>query len=250
MPNSSLHISFARDAAKLLGHPAIDGRMGSYLLGSTAPDVRNLAGWDRYKTHFFDLVSGDPGRGIEGLFKHYPELAEAANLSKETKAFVLGYMSHLVTDETWICRVYRPFFGRSSPLADDPMGNVMDRVLQFDLDRIERNRVEDIEEVLSLLRESDRGVRVGFIGQDLLQRWRDIIYERTSRELPWGHLRGFARKALPDDLKHDDEVLDKIVESAPAILDRAKASVLPQALDEFRDNAISEFVTIAGEYLD
>ncbi|MEE9198867.1 MAG: zinc dependent phospholipase C family protein, partial [Dehalococcoidia bacterium] len=96
MPNSSLHISFAREAAARLDHPIINSSMGSYLLGSTSPDVRNVAGWDRYRTHFFNLTTDSPGKGIEGLFNHHPELAEMAKLGKETKAFVVGYMSHLV----------------------------------------------------------------------------------------------------------------------------------------------------------
>ena len=74
MPNSSLHISFADDAARALGHPLLTDYSGSYLLGSTAPDVRNLAGWDRYRTHFFDLANDQPGKGIQGLFDTYPEL--------------------------------------------------------------------------------------------------------------------------------------------------------------------------------
>ena len=41
-------------------------------------------------------------------------------------------MSHLVTDEYWIAQVYRPYFGKKA--SSDPITNVLDRVLQFDMD--------------------------------------------------------------------------------------------------------------------
>ena len=249
MPNSSLHISFARDAASALDHPMLNSYQGSYLLGSTAPDIRNLAGWDRYTTHFFDLARDEPGKGVEGLFKHHPELAEAAKLGHETRAFVAGYISHLVTDERWIASVYRPFFGKSSPLANDPMGNVLDRVLQFHLDRTERDRIEDIDEVLALLKEGDIGVRVSFIEPDLLRRWRDVMCERAAQELGWEHLARFARKALPDHLKNDGNTMEAIIRSAPSLLEKVRKQVPSQVISTFRGKAIGEFVKIAGEYL-
>ena len=165
MPNTSLHISFADDAARALGHPLLSDYSGSYLLGSTAPDVRNLAGWDRYSTHFFDLAKDEPGKGIQGLFETYPELADAASLGHETRAFVLGYMCHLVTDEYWIAQVYRPYFGKRA--SSDPITNVLDRVLQFDMDKRERNGIRDLDAVLDALKSSDVGVKVSFIDPDL-----------------------------------------------------------------------------------
>ncbi|MEE9198784.1 MAG: hypothetical protein V3U26_03185, partial [Dehalococcoidia bacterium] len=151
--------------------------------------------------------------------------------------------------ETWIADVYRPFFGKSSSLGDDPMRNVLDRALQFDLDREEQARLGPIDEVLLLLNESDRGVRVGFIDADLLRRWREIIYERTAQELPWEHFRRFARRALPDHLKGDEQTLDSIVRSAPEMLARVKSHVSPEDIARFRKKSIAGFVKVAGEYL-
>ena len=250
MPNSSLHISFAKEAAAKLDNPIINNSMGSYFLGSTSPDIRNMTGWDRYKTHFFHLDTDFPGKGIDGLFKHHPNLAEMAKLGKETKAFVVGYMSHLVTDETWIVDVYRPFFGKSPALRDNPMKNVIDRALQFDMERVERTQLGQIDEVLAMLEESDREVRVGFIDSEELRRWREITYERIAQESSWEHFRGFARKGLPGHLKRNEQLLNSIVSSAPDLLAKAKSHVPPQVIAQFREKAISEFVKVAGEYLD
>ena len=250
MPNSSLHISFAKDAAETLNHPSINKRMGSYLLGSTSPDVRNVAGWERYDTHFFHLNTDPPGKGIERFFHHYPELEEMANLNEETKTFVIGYMSHLVTDETWIVDVYRRYFGKSSDIAGDPMRNVMDRALQFHMDREERAQLGSIEDVLYLLKESDKGVKVGFIDSELLGRWKQVICDRTADELPWKHFRRYAKKALPNHLKDDPKQVDSLVDSGPELLVRAQAHVPVHVLSEFRQKSIDQFVKLAGEYLD
>ena len=247
MPNSSLHISFADDAARALGHPLLTDYSGSYLLGSTAPDVRNLAGWDRYSTHFFDLANDEPGKGIQGLFETYPELADAANLGHETRAFVLGYMCHLVTDEHWIAGVYRPYFGKKT--SADPLTNVLDRVLQFELDKRERNGIRDLDGVIEALKDSDTGVNVSFIDADLLRRWKDVMTERTSMDLGWDHLRRFVRKALPQHLKDDEGTMTSVIAQGPELLSRAKEQAPDHVIASFRAKAIDKFVDIAGEYL-
>lgn len=250
MPNISLHMSFAREAARRLNHPVLNDRMGSFLLGSTSPDIRNMTGWDRYDTHFFILDTDTPGKGIEGLFKHHPELAEISKLGRDTKSFVAGYMSHLVTDETWIVDVYRPYFGASSSIANDPMRNVIDRVVQFDMDRQERKLLGPIDDVLDVLKESEKEVEVGFIDQDVLRKWREIVHERTSHEMAWEHFRWFARRGLPSHLKDDQKTLDSIVERVQSLRSRGKSHVPEQVIADFRSQAIDRFVKVVGEYLD
>ena len=247
MPNTSLHISFADDAARALGHPLLSDYSGSYLLGSTAPDVRNLAGWDRYSTHFFDLAKDEPGRGIQGLFETYPELADAAGLGHETRAFVLGYMCHLVTDEYWIAQVYRPYFGKRA--SSDPITNVLDRVLQFDMDKRERNGIRDLDAVLDALKSSDVGVNVSFIDPELLGRWKEVMTERTSMDLGWDHLRRFVRKALPQHLKDDENTMNSVIAKGPDLLEKARAQAPDHVIAAYRAKAIEQFVVIAGEYL-
>lgn len=247
MPNTSLHISFADDAARALGHPLLSDYSGSYLLGSTAPDVRNLAGWDRYRTHFFDLAADEPGMGIRRLFETYPELAHSASLGHETRAFVLGYMCHLVTDEYWIAKVYRPCFGQKA--SSDPMTNLLDRVLQFDMDKRERNGIRDLDGVLDSLKTSDVGVKVSFIDSDLLGRWKDVMTQRTSMDLGWDHLRRFVRKALPRHLMDDEDTMNSVIAQGPDLLSRAKERAPDPVISSYRAQAIERFVVMAGEYL-
>ena len=143
-------------------------------------------------------------------------------LGHETRAFVLGYMCHLVTDEYWIAQVYRPYFGKKA--SSDPITNVLDRVLQFDMDKRERNGIRDLDAVLEALKSSDVGVNVSFIDADLLSKWKDVMTERTSMDLGWDHLRRFVRKALPRHLKDDEDTMNSVIDQGPDLLEKGQTA--------------------------
>src|SRR5205823_4471170 len=44
------------------------------------------------------------------------------NLAPPERAFIAGYLCHLVTDEQWMLAIYRPVFGRRSPYGGSPEG--------------------------------------------------------------------------------------------------------------------------------
>ena len=135
MPNPPVHINLARRAADLLRHDTIDANMGYYLLGSTSPDIRVITRKDRSVYHFAQLDFEEIGTGINGLFHSHPELSEAEAHSGATQAFMAGYLTHLLADETWIANMFRPYFGNRSVFEDGVLGLVMDRAMQLELDR-------------------------------------------------------------------------------------------------------------------
>ncbi|MFQ5473846.1 MAG: zinc dependent phospholipase C family protein, partial [Dehalococcoidia bacterium] len=135
MPALTVHTAVAKDVVDQIGVPILDKRRGSLYLGATAPDIRVLTRWERERTHFFDLNEFGKQNGVEGLFDSYPALADPSGLNEETSSFVAGYITHLVMDELWITSIYRPFFGKQSRLGGGVKANVMDRTLQFSMDR-------------------------------------------------------------------------------------------------------------------
>jgi len=241
-----LHIGFALDAGKRLGHPLVTEHRGSFLLGCTTPDIRLFAGWERERTHFFKLATDPVGAGVEGLLQAHPQLRRSEALSRQTVAFVLGYVSHLTCDETWIVDVYRRFFGPGSPLAADPMVSVLDRAFQFELDRRERSAIEDLEGALQAIAGASAGVEVGFIDGELLSRWQEVVVNRSGRELPWERFRGFVRRVRP---RATDEEVEGIVVTAPALIERVRAHIDEAAVRLFRQRSIERFVAAAGRYL-
>ena len=102
MPNLPLHIYLAKCVADRLDWGWLNDHAPSLYLGSTAPDVRAMTKWPRERTHFAPLSSEEVGAGPAAMFKLHPTLAGSNGLSPATRAFLVGYVSHLVADESWI----------------------------------------------------------------------------------------------------------------------------------------------------
>ena len=249
MPPVCLHLGIAKEAIERLQHPVLLQYQGSCLLGSTAPDMRIITAATREETHFFDLVDDSYGSSAEGFFDKYPGLHEVAKLNYPTKAFVCGYLSHLVTDEVWICEVYRPFFGEGSALADDPLANVLDRALQFELDRRERADPRKVLEFQGLLADSDKGVEVGFADAATLHQWQEFVYTAVGREPSWDRFPIFAQRFLIAEQKVDAEHLEVFLASVRSKVEGILDHVGTQQLAVFREKSIADSVRIAGEYL-
>lgn len=114
MPNAQTHLASACDLiarpAVLNAFPALaeDTVQSAFLLGSISPDVRALSGHRREETHFFDIPLTDPEPACRHMFAAYPELADCTTLPAEQAAFIAGYVTHLVMDETWLKIVVMP----------------------------------------------------------------------------------------------------------------------------------------------
>ncbi len=249
MPPICLHLGFAEEAIARLRHPLIDRNRGAYYLGSTAPDVRFFINASREETHFFSLDSAEGASGIQSLFDAHPGLAGANDISPQTRAFVAGYLSHLVTDEAWIHKVYRPFFGSLSPLSGDPMANLYDRVLQFELDRRERLSSGGIAQIGSDLADSTTSVEVDFIDCTSLNKWREFVTATTTREFTWEDFRRFADRYLVwmDQIAPGE--VDSFFSAFDSNLEQVLRIVPEERLVEFREQSIAESVRVAGGYL-
>src|SRR3546814_8038391 len=109
-------------------------------MGSTAPDSRVITRRDREETHFFTLHDLSDQDSVTRMFRENPSLAMPSGLDAATTAFIAGYLTHLVLDETFIREIYRPHFGALSEINGDPKSNVLDRAIQYELDRRDRER--------------------------------------------------------------------------------------------------------------
>jgi len=232
-----------------LRHPVVDENRGSYYLGSTAPDIRFFIATGREETHFLSLDSEEGASGVKRMFEAYPELVEDANLSAATKSFIAGYLSHLVTDEAWIYRIYRPFFGKSSPLGGDPMANLLDRVLQFELDRRERLNSSSISMIRKDLLGSTSGIAVSFIDNLRLERWREFVFIATTRKSNREDFRFFAERYLVWMREIAPEELETFFASFDARVEQVLRMVPQEPLQAFREQSIEDSVRVAEEYL-
>jgi len=249
VPPICLHLGIAEEAISRLRNPVVDENKGSYYLGSTAPDIRFFIGAGREETHFLSLDCEDGASGVKSMFQVYPELANSAGLSAPARAFVAGYLSHLVTDEAWIYQIYRPYFGSSSPMSGNPIANLLDRLLQFDLDRRERLKNKDMAVIRDELNASAPLIEVGFIDAPSLRRWREFVFIATTRKSNWEDFRHFAEKYLIWMRQIAPEEQESFFASFDDRLEQVRMIVPEERVMMFREQSIVNSVKAAREYL-
>jgi len=249
MPPLGLHTVIAKEVAERLRHRVLEEERGNLYLGSTAPDIRVITRWERGRTHFFDLSNFDEQSGVAGLFEAHPRLREPGDLSVATTAFVAGYVTHLVMDELWINTIYRPFFGERSPLSGGVRANIMDRALQFSLDRQKRIDRELMAHVLNEIARSDLALDIELIDGETLGRWKDVILDVVNHPPDWERFRHIASRHLRAAGIESPEQFQEFVRSLPELVDETLRYLGEKRVREFMRRSLEESVGAVKEYL-
>ncbi|MCC6237180.1 MAG: zinc dependent phospholipase C family protein [Dehalococcoidia bacterium] len=175
----------ARLVAEVLRAPALDAHRGLFYLGATAPDIRVLTRRDRIHTHFFDLECLDMQDSVAKMLEQYPGLRDQATLDAMTRAFMAGLITHLVLDEVYIDTMYRDYFGARSSMAHDPFADVLDRALQYEMNRRELEDVTALRDITSALEECEARASVDFIDGSYLGQWREVVLDFARQGPTW-----------------------------------------------------------------
>jgi hypothetical protein len=250
MPALAFHAAVAKRIAEQLHHPALDAESGSLYLGSTAPDIHILMRWDRERTHFFDLQELDDQSSVAAMFDVHPILARPAELAAPTVAFVCGCISHLVIDEIWISDIYRPFFGRSSPLAGNQRANIMDRAVQYELDREARADREAMSQIVKELARTTLDLEGGLIDRGALGLWRELMVEALNHPPDWERFRFFGGRALKVVGVDTPEAFAEFVKTLPGLVTEATDYLGRDRIDAFVGKSLDEGRAAIEEYLD
>ncbi len=208
-----------------------------------------LTRWERERTHFFDLNEFDEQSGVHRLFEQEPALRDAGALNPATAAFMAGYISHLVMDESYICQIYRPVFGDRSQLGGDIMANLMDRVLQYEMDRRDREDPDKVAEIQRALAESAVEVTVGFIAHEMLLEWRQISVDVMSHPPTWERFGRMAGRHLAAAGIQGEERLAKFMAEVPVLLQTTIERVGDERVREYLESAKAEARRKMKEYL-
>lgn len=249
MPPLGLHTVIAKQIGDRLRHRALDEERGNLYLGSTAPDIRVITRWDRGRTHFFDLTNFDEQSGVDGLFSAFPRLREAASVGPRTAAFMAGYVTHLVMDELWITTIYRPFFGVRSPLGGNLRANIMDRAIQFSLDREKRIDRKLMAHVIDAVARCDLALDIDFIDGETLHRWKEVIVDVVDSPPDWERFRHIAGGHLRQAGIESPEQFQEFLRSLPDLVDETLRYLTEERLREFMDRSLEEGVGAVKEYL-
>lgn len=211
----------ARRIADALELPEIEADRGAFYLGATAPDVRVVSRGARADTHFFELDDLEKQDSVERMLAAHPQLRTPSGLDAATTAFIAGYITHLVLDESWIEEIYRPAFGVYSEIDEDPRSNLLDRVLQYELDRRDRIADDSRDEIVAALAATAPPPGIPFIADDHLLQWCEVVrdiatqapdYTRFRRMLS-RHLEfaGFSEADIEACCQHPEPLVDEAV---------------------------------------
>lgn len=249
MPPLALHTVVAKEVADRLGHPFLDAERGNLYLGSTSPDIRVITRRDRRLTHFFDLSCFEEQSGVAELLRTYPELADIGRLRPATVAFMAGYISHLVMDETWIIDIYRPFFGERSPLGGALKANIMDRAIQFALDRERHSDPQLMAHVLNEVARSDLGIDINFIDGETLLRWRETIAHLVRQPPGWDAFRYAAGRHLGEAGIDTPEAFREYARSLPDLIEATREYLTGERIQTFLEDSLRRSLEAVKEYL-
>ncbi len=235
-----MHIQLASRVADRLGWDWLRDHAGSLYLGATAPDIRAMTKWPREQTHFAPLSVDRTGTGARNMFQIHPELADG-NVSPATRAFLVGYVSHLIADEAWITNIFRPHFdsanGRAGVVGAGVHAHIWDRALQLDMDRRALPLIDGSVRGGETLHQADAGVEVGFLDSESLREWREWVCRFLGWEFSWDRLRRALNRIYRDD-QGVQQAVDSFIEGMPGSLERVYEKIPLEKIDSYQDGAL------------
>lgn len=253
MPPLVTHMIAAVNAGSQIDLDAVDAPLsranGDFLLGATTPDIRVLTRWDRERTHFFDIYDNGHQDCVENFFAAHPSFRDPSRLSHETRAWVAGYLTHVIMDQEYVLQIYRPYFGARSVLGGGSRANLLDRVLQYELDRRERESGDQMRELRHALFDSAVAIDAGFVGRDLLERWRDTTAAMTEHPPDWERFSFIASRHLKSAGIESERGLRDFMESIPELLDDTLGHVDQHTLDGFFESTTERTVGVLRDWL-
>lgn len=248
MPPITLHMVLARSVAAALGEEELRLEEPAYLLGSTTPDIRVITRQDRYSTHFFDLEGPDHQDSVQAFLEAHPELADPGALNPATRAFVAGYLTHLVFDEQYITQVYRRLFAAHERLGGTVRANLMDRLLQFDMERSAAD--PELRRTLArALGATIENIRIGFIEPETLDRWREVARDVAQRDMDWERVRAMIANHLRRAGIGEEAELLRFLDSLPALLDETMAYVSDEQVRAYLERSSEAAAATIARYL-
>ena len=250
MPNLPMHIYLCQQVATELDWGYAHDHSGAAYLGSTTPDIRAMTKWDRARTHFSDLTVNEVGAGVKRMFELHPQLAGSDNgLTPNTRAFLLGYVSHLVADEVWITTMFRPHFGTDARVTDSEVeAHIWDRALQLDMDNRVLNGNGGLSTENAAIAAMEQMPALAFLEDALVDEWRGWVDRLLGWEFTWERL----KRALNRMYRDNDEVqvvVDGFLADIPSSLEKIYERIPRDLIDTYRQRVVDETKAQAREFL-
>ncbi|MHB8576911.1 MAG: zinc dependent phospholipase C family protein [Dehalococcoidia bacterium] len=249
MPPIFLHMATALDVRRALATGALESEAGAFYLGATTPDIRVLTRRDRKETHFFDLDVLEHQDSVEDFLRTHGHLAAPERLDAQTVAFVCGYITHLVLDQAYIVSMYRPYFGQLSALGGDPQAGLMDRMLQYELDRRRREAPHEVDEIREALEGCSLRLNVGFLDSETLKKWQQVAIDQTVHSPTWERFRFQGGRHVRPGFADDPREYEDFLERVPEVLQQTITHVSTAQVDAFVEQSKEQAIRTIERYL-
>jgi hypothetical protein len=151
-------------------------------------------------------------------------------------------------DEDYICEIYRPMFGERSPLRGDAMADVMDKALQWDIEREDCADVESVNDIRTAVAEAAVEVNVEFIARETLEQWRNVTVDMISFQPSVDRLVRFLARRMPDRFESEAEA-SRFAQEIPPLLQRTWEHVGEARVREYLHGTRSRAMRAIKEYL-
>jgi hypothetical protein len=236
VPSLGSHMARARIIAERLRLAEIEADRGAFYLGASAPDIRVITRLDRRVTHFYDLDEYGPQDSTARMLDEHPRLKETREVEASRIAFIAGYITHLVLDECYIEGIYRPEFGHGSHAAEEPRRNVLDRALQYELDRRDREDREAMREIQHAIACSGEITEIPFIDDEHLIQWREVAADVAGQAPDYSRFRRMMTRHLAGAGLTEAEI-DTSCEDPATLVREAFEIVTEERIEDFWEEA-------------
>jgi hypothetical protein len=125
----------------------------------------------------------------------------------------------------------------------------MDRLLQFEMDRKDREDAEKVDEIRQALAATAVEVSVDFIARETLLEWRKISVDVLARPLTWDRFERIARRHLVMAGIERDEDVVRFMDDVPRLLGRTLECVGEERVREYLESAKARARAAMKEYL-
>lgn len=189
MPTPINHLVMAQELVasgqlETAAQQQLEQAYGAFLLGHTAPDVQTVSQQPREETHFYTIPPNGKMPAYRALLAAHPQLACADRLEPRHAAFIAGYLSHLLADETWWRDIFSPSFGLQARWRTWKERLFFHNVLRTYLDLQDQGHLEP--NAWRALAASQPQGWLPFVSDQALQAWRDLLVHQLE---PGQHVR-------------------------------------------------------------
>lgn len=251
MPNLPTHIYFALTALDSIKVDFLDEHIEAYMLGSTSPDIRAITKKNRSVYHFVELDFKSVGEGISNLKSQYPKWKNLSTCDDETKAFMMGYVSHLVLDETYITKVFRPYFMNNDIFPIIPERLIWDRVFQLFLDI--KYWDDKLKVNSSLLADYSVNIDVDFMVNEPVEEWKDLMLKLVSNSVfNWDRLISMSKRiARRDNINEYDlaKVTERFLVNPEEGINNIMEKLPDNLVSDFENNSNENIVLFVNEFI-